>query len=59
MTLRVVLDAVAFDHLDGPSARGLLAILERAVVQHDGEVRCAAVTLAEVSGASPTRAGSR
>lgn len=48
MTLRVVLDAAAFDHLDGPSARGLLAILERAVAQHDGEVRCAAVTLAEV-----------
>jgi hypothetical protein len=48
MTLRVVLDAAAFDHLDGPAARGLLAILERAVAQHDGEVRCAAVTLAEV-----------
>jgi predicted nucleic acid-binding protein len=48
VTLRVVLDAAAFDHLDGPSARGLLAILERAVAQHDGEVRCAAVTLAEV-----------
>jgi predicted nucleic acid-binding protein len=56
MTLRVVLDAAAFDHLGGPSAHGLLAILERAIVEHDGEVRCAAVTLSEVCrGSARTR----
>lgn len=43
----VVLDAAAFDVLDTPDGVGLRALMERAV-STDGEVRCAAVTLAEV-----------
>jgi predicted nucleic acid-binding protein len=43
----VVLDAAAFDVLDTADGVALRALMERAVSM-DGEVRCAAVTLAEV-----------
>lgn len=43
----VVLDAAAFDVLDTPDGITLRALMER-TVSRDGEVRCAAVTLAEV-----------
>jgi len=47
MTVDVVLDAGAFDHLDAALGRGLRALLRRAV-ERGGDVSCAAVTLAEV-----------
>lgn len=47
MTVGVVLDASAFDHLGGPTGHGLRALLRR-TVERGGEVSCAAVTLAEV-----------
>jgi predicted nucleic acid-binding protein len=47
MTFRIVLDAGAFDELDQPSARRLWALIERSITR-DGDLCCAAVTLAEV-----------
>jgi predicted nucleic acid-binding protein len=47
MTIRVVLDAVAFDVLDQPNRHKLWALIERSIVR-DGDLCCAAVTLAEV-----------
>ncbi|MGQ0576493.1 MAG: PIN domain-containing protein [Pseudonocardia sp.] len=47
MRSRIVLDAAAFDVIDGPGGRKLRALLEIALGR-DAEVRCAAVTLAEV-----------
>jgi len=47
VTVDVVLDAGAFDHLDAAPGRGLRALLRRAV-ERGGDVSCAAVTLAEV-----------
>ena len=47
MTIRVVLDAVAFDVLDQPKRHKLWALIERSIVR-DGDLCCAAVTLAEV-----------
>lgn len=48
MTSGVVLDAAAFDVLDGPEGAGLRHLLHL-VIGRGGEVRCAPVTLAEVS----------
>lgn len=48
MTTGVVLDAAAFDVLDRPEGAGLRHLL-RLVIGGGGEVRCAAVTLAEVA----------
>ncbi len=47
MTLTVVLDAAAFDVLGGAEGAALRHLL-RVVLVGGGEVRCAAVTLAEV-----------
>jgi len=47
VTVGVVLDAGAFDHLDAPTGHPLRALLRRAA-ERGGEVSCAAVTLAEV-----------
>ncbi|MGH3719841.1 MAG: PIN domain-containing protein [Pseudonocardiaceae bacterium] len=47
MSVAVVLDAAAFDILDSVQATGMRALL-RAAIDEGGEVRCAAVTLAEV-----------
>jgi len=47
VTVDVVLDAGAFDHLDAAPGRGLRALLRR-TVERGGDVSCAAVTLAEV-----------
>lgn len=47
MTVAVVLDAGAFDHLDRPTGPGLRALL-RLTSERGGEVSCAAVTLAEL-----------
>ncbi|MGH3673908.1 MAG: PIN domain-containing protein [Pseudonocardiaceae bacterium] len=55
MSFAVVLDAAAFDILDSQQATGLRALLRRAI-DDGGEVRCAAVTLAEVCrGVARTR----
>jgi predicted nucleic acid-binding protein len=55
VTVDVVLDAAAFDHLDHPGGRRLRALLRRAL-ERGGVVSCAAVTLAEVCrGATRTR----
>ncbi|MGH3755094.1 MAG: hypothetical protein ACRDRP_20850 [Pseudonocardiaceae bacterium] len=55
MSFAVVLDAAAFDILDSTPAAGLRALLRRAI-DDGGEVRCAAVTLAEVCrGVARTR----
>lgn len=55
MSLRVVLDAAAFDVLDTNDGRGLRALLRRGL-ERGGEATCAAVTLAEVCrGAARTR----
>ncbi len=55
MSFAVVLDAAAFDILDSQRATGMRALLRRAI-DDGGEVRCAAVTLAEVCrGAARTR----
>jgi predicted nucleic acid-binding protein len=51
----VVLDAAAFDVIDDPRATGIRALLRR-TIDNGGEVRCAAVTLAEVCrGTARTR----
>lgn len=51
----VVLDAAAFDSLDSQRSTGMRALLRRAIDDGD-EVRCAAVTLAEVCrGVARTR----
>ncbi len=47
MSVAVVLDAAAFDMLDSEQATGMRALL-RSAIDEGGEVRCAAVTLAEV-----------
>ncbi len=47
MSTGVVLDAGAFDALDRPEGAGLRHLL-RLAIGRGGEVRCAAVTLAEV-----------
>jgi len=47
VTTAVVLDAAAFDVLDRPDGAALRHLL-RVVLKRGGEVRCAAVTLAEV-----------
>lgn len=50
-----MLDAAAFDVLDTPAGAALRALL-RATLRRGGDVRCAAVTLAEVCrGADRTR----
>lgn len=55
MSLRVVLDAAAFDVLDTSDGQGLRALLRRAM-ERGGEASCAAVTLAEVCrGTARTR----
>lgn len=55
MTPVVVLDAAAFDVLDTAAGAALRGLLRR-TVERGGEVRCAAVTLAEVCrGPSRTR----
>ncbi|MGH3588638.1 MAG: PIN domain-containing protein [Pseudonocardia sp.] len=55
MTVRVVLDAGAFDVIDQPSAHKLWALIERSIAR-DGDLCCAAVTLAEVCrGTARTR----
>lgn len=55
MTTRVVLDAAAFDVLDTGSG-AMLRMLLRVASERDGEVCCAAVTLAEVCrGTTRTR----
>ena len=55
MIPRTVLDAAAFDLLDAPGGGAVRALLRR-TLQAGGEVRCAAVTLAEVCrGAARTR----
>ena len=55
MNIAVVLDAAAFDILDSPQATGMRALL-RGAIDDGGEVRCAAVTLAEVCrGVARTR----
>lgn len=55
MSVAVVLDAAAFDLLDNQRATGMRALLRRAI-DDGGEVRCAAVTLAEVCrGVARTR----
>jgi predicted nucleic acid-binding protein len=51
----VVLDAAAFDVVDDPRGTGVRALLRR-TIDNGGEVRCAAVTLAEVCrGSARTR----
>lgn len=52
MSVRVVLDAAAFDALDTPSGAELRMVL-RVAAERDGEVCCAAVTLAEVCRGTP------
>jgi predicted nucleic acid-binding protein len=47
VSFAVVLDAAAFDILDSQQATGIRALLRR-TIDDGGEVRCAAVTLAEV-----------
>lgn len=47
MTTRVVLDAAAFDVIDRAGGGQLRQLLRR-VLERGGEVRCAAVTLAEI-----------
>ncbi len=47
MTLSVVLDAAAFDVIDSAEGAALRQLL-RSVLARGGDVRCAAVTLAEV-----------
>ncbi|MFN2497200.1 MAG: PIN domain-containing protein [Pseudonocardiaceae bacterium] len=55
MSVAVVLDAAAFDVLDSQRATGMRALLRR-TIDTGGEVRCAAVTLAEVCrGVARTR----
>jgi predicted nucleic acid-binding protein len=55
VTIRVVLDAGAFDVLDQPRSHTLWALIERSIAR-DGDLCCAAVTLAEVCrGTSRTR----
>lgn len=55
MSTRLVLDSAGFDALDMAGSQRLWALLER-VAGRDGEVRCAAVTLAEACrGAARTR----
>ena len=55
MSTAVVLDAGAFDVIDDPRASGVRALLRR-TIDNGGEVRCAAVTLAEVCrGTARTR----
>ena len=55
MTLSAVLDAAAFAVIDGPEGAQLRQLL-RGVLARGGDVRCAAVTLAEVSrGPARTR----
>lgn len=55
MTTRAVLDAAAFDVIDTADGRQLRHLLRR-IVQRGGDVRCAAVTLAEVCrGTARTR----
>lgn len=55
MSLRTVLDAAAFDRIDHRDGGGLRALLRR-TIERGGEVRCAAVTLAEVCrGTARTR----
>ncbi len=55
MSTAVVLDAAAFDVIDDPRASGIRALLRR-TIDNGGEVRCAAVTLAEVCrGTARTR----
>ncbi len=55
MTVRVVLDAAAFDVLDTPGGAALRMLLRRTALQ-GGDVSCAAVTLVEVCrGAARTR----
>jgi predicted nucleic acid-binding protein len=52
VSVAIVLDAAAFDVLDEHSGTGLRALLRRAI-DDGGEVRCAAVTLAEVCRGMP------
>lgn len=55
MSFAVVLDTAAFDLLNSQRATGLRALL-RSAIDDGGEVRCAAVTLAEVCrGVARTR----
>ncbi len=55
MTIRAVLDAGAFDVIDTADGRQLRQLLRR-TLQRGGDVRCAAVTLAEVCrGTARTR----
>lgn len=55
MTIRAVLDAGAFDVIDTAEGRQLRHLLRR-IVETGGDVRCAAVTLAEVCrGTARTR----
>jgi predicted nucleic acid-binding protein len=55
ISLVAVLDATAFDALDSPDGRGVRQLFRR-VLERGGEVRCAAVTLAEVCrGTARTR----
>ncbi len=55
MTIRAVLDAAAFDVIDTADGRQLRQLLRR-TLQRGGDVRCAAVTLAEVCrGTARTR----
>ena len=55
MSAAVVLDAAAFDVIDDPRGTGVRALLRR-TIDNGGEVRCAAVTLAEVCrGTARTR----
>ena len=55
MSTAVVLDAAAFDVIDDPRGIGVRALLRR-TIDNGGEIRCAAVTLAEVCrGTARTR----
>lgn len=55
MTPTTVLDAAAFDVLDGHGGKGVRALLQR-TLERGGDVCCAAVTLAEVCrGVARTR----
>ena len=55
MTIRAVLDSAAFDLFDTADGRQLRHLLRR-IVERGGDVRCAAVTLAEVCrGTARTR----
>ncbi|MGH8909205.1 MAG: type II toxin-antitoxin system VapC family toxin [Egibacteraceae bacterium] len=55
MKQRTVLDAAAFDVLDTPKGRGLPGLIQQTLAR-DGEICCAAVTLAEVCrGTARTR----